>query len=83
MFTWINYWNDNNIYQGGTTATLNYTLKQYPVFIRSGAIIPLNVDDSVTGHGITSSKGYLTLLVYPDSSSSFAISYRFIDYHRQ
>ena len=69
--SWIDYWNDNNIYQGGTPATLNYSPNQYPVFIRSGAIIPLNVDDTVTHHGSSVSKDYLTLLIYPDGLSSF------------
>ena len=36
--SWINYWNEADIHQGGTTATINYFLKQYPVFIRSGLL---------------------------------------------
>ena len=69
--SWIDYWNDSNKYQGGSTETLNYTLDQYPLFIRSGAIIPLNADNSITDHGSSSSKNYLTLLVYPNGLSSF------------
>ncbi|HSR17679.1 MAG TPA: TIM-barrel domain-containing protein, partial [Ignavibacteriaceae bacterium] len=71
---WINYWNEDEIYNGETSATLTYSLDQYPIFIRSGAIIPMNVDDSETGHGSDSSENYLTLLIYPDGVSSF-------DYH--
>jgi hypothetical protein len=71
---WINYWNEDEVYNGGTPATLTYPLNQYPIFIRSGAIIPMNVDDPETGHGSDSSKNYLTLLIYPDGVSSF-------DYH--
>ena len=69
--SWIDYWNDNNVYQGGTTATLDYSIDQYPIFIRSGAIIPMNVDNSITGHGSEFSKDYLTLLIYPDGLSSY------------
>ena len=69
--SWINYWNEDDVHQGGTTATLNYALNQYPVFIRSGAIIPMNVDDPETGHGSELSKNYLTLLVYPNGLSSY------------
>jgi len=72
--SWVNYWNEDDIHLSGTTATLNYNLNQYPVFIRSGAIIPMNVDDPETGHGSSSSENYLTLLIYPDGASSF-------DYH--
>ena len=68
--SWINYWNESDIHQGGTTATLTYNLNQYPIFIRSGAIIPMHVDDSETGNGSASSRHYLTLLVYPSTSSA-------------
>ena len=68
--SWINYWNEDDVHHGGT-AQLNYSLDQYPLFIRSGAIIPMNVDDSITGHGSEFSKNYLTLLIYPDGSSSY------------
>ena len=69
--SWINYWNEDDIHQGGTPVTLNYPLGQYPIFIRSGAIIPLNVDNSITGHGSSLFKKYLTLLVYPDGLSAY------------
>ncbi|MGE5806885.1 MAG: TIM-barrel domain-containing protein [Ignavibacteria bacterium] len=74
--SWVNYWNEDDIHQGGTPATISYNPNQYPIFIRSGAIIPMNVDDSTaeTGHGSSSSKNYLTLLIYPDGISTF-------DYH--
>ena len=55
----------------GRIATLDYTSEHYPLFIKSGAIIPLNVDDSVTGHGSDSSKDYITFLIYPNGLSSF------------
>ncbi|MFZ1289758.1 MAG: TIM-barrel domain-containing protein [Melioribacteraceae bacterium] len=69
--SWINYWNEDDIHQGGTTAVLNYTIDKYPVFIRSGAIIPLNVDNPITQHGSNFSKNYLTLLIYPNDLSSY------------
>ena len=69
--SWINYWDEDDIHQGGTKISKDYQLNQYPLFIRSGAIIPMNVDNSVTGHGSDSSKNYLTLLIYPDGSSSY------------
>ena len=69
--SWINYWDENEVYQGGTKISKYYQLNEYPIFIRSGAIIPMNVDNSVTGHGSEFSKNYLTLLIYPDGSSSF------------
>lgn len=69
--TWIDYWNEDNVYQGGNTETLNYNLDKYPIFIKSGAIIPMNVDDSETGYGSAASENYLTLLMYPTGLSTF------------
>jgi hypothetical protein len=68
---WIDYWNEDNVYYGGNTVPLNYALNQYPIFIKSGAIIPMNVDDSETGFGTAASKNYLTLLMYPYGVSTF------------
>lgn len=67
---WIDYWNEDSIYNGRTTKSFNYDLTKFPIFIKSGAIISLNVDNSETGHGSSASKNYLTLLVYPDGLSS-------------
>ena len=69
--SWINYWDEDDIHEGGTTAALDYSIDKYPLFIRSGSIIPMNVDTSLTGHGSEFSKNYLTLLIYPDGLSSF------------
>jgi len=67
---WIDYWNDDTIYSGGETTELNFPIDKYPIFIKSGAIIPMNVEDSETGHGSDSSKNHLTLIIYPDGESS-------------
>ena len=44
--------------------------ERYPLFVRSGAIIPLQDADEVTGLGTAASKGKLTVLVYPAVTSS-------------
>ena len=38
------------------------TLDHYPLFIKAGAIIPLDVKTAVTGHGDTTSAGKTTVL---------------------
>ncbi len=62
---WHDYWNDQEPIAGGTALQYGAGLDQMPLFVRAGAIIPMQVDDDVTGHGTSSSKGALTLLVYP------------------
>lgn len=71
---WIEYWNDEIIYSGGSTiANYNAPLSQYPIFIKAGAMIPMYVDDGETGHGSPASSGYLTMIIYPYGSSRYTI----------
>ncbi len=71
---WINYWNDAEMYDGASTIAYPVPLGNEPIFIRSGALIPMQVSREYTGHGTPQSDGSLTVLVYPSGSSSF--SYR-------
>jgi alpha-glucosidase (family GH31 glycosyl hydrolase) len=68
---WIDYWNDATVFTGGTTTAYAAPLDHYPLFIKAGAIIPLDVKTAVTGHGDTTSAGKTTVLVYPRGKSSF------------
>ncbi|MCC6175293.1 MAG: hypothetical protein IT305_08340 [Chloroflexi bacterium] len=66
---WLDYWNDGHVYEGPARVTYKASLERIPLFFRSGAIIPLDVVDSETGHGGQGSAGATTLLVYPDGES--------------
>jgi alpha-glucosidase (family GH31 glycosyl hydrolase) len=68
---WIDYWNEDTVYTGGTTTQYSAPLAQYPLFIKTGAIIPLDVKTAVTGHGDATSAGTITVLVYPQGKSNF------------
>ncbi len=68
---WIDYWDESNVYYGGTVVNNSVPLGRYPIFIRAGAIIPMNVQNNLTGHGNSFSKGKTTLLIYPYGSSNF------------
>ena len=69
--TWIDYWDDDTTFQGGETINYSVPLAHYPIFIRAGAIIPLNIHDSITGHGSQASEGFQTVLIYPRGSSEY------------
>ena len=43
---------------------------RYPLFVRSGAIVPVEDADPVTGLGTAASAGKLTVLVYPDAEKA-------------
>ena len=63
---WYDFWADEEPYSGGTSMQYGAAISRIPLFVRSGAIIPMQVEDNVTGHGSSASRGALTLLVYPD-----------------
>jgi alpha-glucosidase (family GH31 glycosyl hydrolase) len=67
---WVDFWSDEK-YKGGTVLTKVYSLKQAPVFIKSGAIIPLDIENSITGIGSESLKNKVSFLIYPDGNNSY------------
>ncbi len=71
---WIDYWDENTAasnYAGATTKTgYAVPLNQFPIFIRAGAIIPMDVKTNVTGHGDSTATGKITVLVYPYKTST-------------
>ena len=73
---WYDFWNSGAApLQGGTTVSASFAgdPQRIPVYFKEGAIIPMHVDDDVTQFGDSSSKGALTLVVYPSASSSFML----------
>jgi len=65
---WIDYFDNSKVYHGPTEAEIAVPLSRYPVFIRSGSIIPLDVINDWAGHGDESCTGCVTLDIYPDRS---------------
>ncbi len=70
---WRYWFDDRKMFEGPVTFTRDYPLEEYPLYIREGAIIPVNVSRSYTGLGDTASAGYLTLLIWPEGDRSFDI----------
>ena len=66
----MDYWDDERVVSGNLIEHRS-PRGQEPVFLRLGAIIPLEVERDYTGHGTRESAGSLTLLVYPSGTSSF------------
>jgi alpha-D-xyloside xylohydrolase len=50
-----------------------YPLEEFPVYIREGAIVPMNVERSYTGLGTVANKGSLTWLIYPGVDNHFTV----------
>lgn len=62
---WIYMFDEEREYGEGT-GVLNFGLDEFPVFIRKGAIIPMEVESDLTGFGTRYSAGFTTVLVYPE-----------------
>jgi alpha-glucosidase (family GH31 glycosyl hydrolase) len=70
---WRYFFNDSMVVRGQATFNREYPLDEYPVYIREGAVIPMNISHDYTGIGDSDWEGYLTLLIYPDASSHFKV----------
>ncbi|RYE75842.1 MAG: hypothetical protein EOO74_09395, partial [Myxococcales bacterium] len=68
--SYLDWWTGQEI-AGGTTVAINMPdASRIPLYLKQGAIVPLDVTDDVTRLGDASSKDSLTVLVYPGPTSS-------------
>ncbi len=68
---WRYFFDDNEIIEGPVTFKKEFPLEEYPVFIREGAVVPMDIKRSYSGIGDDSSEGFLTFLIYPEGETSF------------
>jgi alpha-glucosidase (family GH31 glycosyl hydrolase) len=70
---WRYFFNDTEVIEGPVTFKKEFPLEEYPVYIREGAIVPMDIKRSYTGIGDETSEGFLTFLIYPGGESSFTV----------
>jgi alpha-glucosidase (family GH31 glycosyl hydrolase) len=70
---WRYFFQDNEVIQGPITFEREFALDEYPVYIREGAIVPMDIKREYTQIGNKSSSGYLTLLIYPAGKNDFTV----------
>ncbi|MBX3270314.1 MAG: hypothetical protein KF729_08630 [Sandaracinaceae bacterium] len=70
---WYDFWDPAGApIEGGTTLT-DYAVverERIPIFVREGAIVPVDVESAVTGLGDAASAGHLTVLAWPGATDS-------------
>ncbi len=76
---WVDYWNEDAVYPGEMRAGADAPLSRLPLYFRAGSAIPLEVADSSTGHGNTSSAGYTTILIFPSHERTTRTFYTGVD----
>ena len=71
---WADFWDDAAPIRGPVTLSNQpVDLDRLPLYVKLGAIIPLDVVSDVTGLGSAASAGRLTLAVYPHHQSSYEL----------
>lgn len=63
---WRYWFDDTKIIEGPVTFEQDFPLDEYPVFIKAGTILPMNIKRAYTGIGTSEDEGFLTFRIYPD-----------------
>ncbi|PCE65060.1 TIM-barrel domain-containing protein [Sediminicola luteus] len=72
---WRYLFDDAALLGGNQNIKKDYPMDEFPVYVREGAIIPMNVSRDYTGFGDKASEGFRTYLMYPKAGT-----HRFTDY---
>lgn len=70
---WRYLFDDMRCFEGSSVVERVYPLREFPVYVREGAIVPLNVSRPYTGFGDRDSEGRVTWLIYPGERHSFTL----------
>jgi alpha-D-xyloside xylohydrolase len=68
---WRYFFNDTVLIDGGKIIKKEFPIDEYPVFVKEGAIIPVNIERDYTNIGDRSYKDFTTILIYPKGENSF------------
>lgn len=68
---WRYFFGDKELLKGPRSFDKEFSLDEFPVFVKEGAIVPLNVTREYTELGDKASDGYITILIYPEIQNSF------------
>ena len=68
---WRYFFGDSDLIQGPITFEKSFSLEEFPVYIKEGAIIPMAVKRGYTGLGDNASEGFTTILIFPYGQNSF------------
>ncbi len=70
---WRYFFGDDEIIDGPATFTRDFPIDEAPVYIREGAVVPMNVTRPYTGLGDRDSEGAMTWLIYPGAAGEFTL----------
>ncbi|WP_205161187.1 MULTISPECIES: TIM-barrel domain-containing protein [Arenibacter] len=68
---WRYFFDDRELIEGAQDIQGEFSMDEFPVYVKEGAIIPMDIKRSYTGLGDVDSEGFTTILVYPKGENSF------------
>lgn len=68
---WRYFFDDKELIEGGVVVKREFSMDEFPVYIKEGAIVPMDIKRPYTGLGSKDSEGYTTILVFPKDENSF------------
>jgi len=72
---WMDFWS-NKVSDGSTTINQTYPLNEFPLFLKTGAIIPMNITNDYSGVGDSTLTGKQTILIVADKEKTQYNFYR-------
>jgi len=66
---WMDFWTKKK-YAGGTNISQTYPLYQFPLFVKVGAIIPMNITNNYSGIGDSTLTGKQSVYIVPGIGAS-------------
>jgi alpha-glucosidase (family GH31 glycosyl hydrolase) len=70
---WRYLFDDGAVIEGPATIDRDFPLDEFPVYVREGAIVPLEVSRAYSGLGDRDSTGLVTWNIYPADGSQFTL----------
>lgn len=67
--SWIDFFTGLR-YDGGRVVTRTFADTEFPLYVRTGAILPMRIENEVTGLGDAALAGKRVFVIYPDGKSS-------------
>jgi alpha-glucosidase (family GH31 glycosyl hydrolase) len=72
---WRWLFGDAEVIQGPATVTREFGLGEFPVYVRDGSVLPLDVRRVYTGFGDAGAAGMLTWAVWPSGKGGFTVQH--------
>lgn len=68
---WRYFFDDKEVLKGPMEFEKEFSMEEFPLYIKEGAIVPMLIKRNYTSLGDRTSDGFTTILLYPNKNNSF------------